>query len=266
MGKTSNIINTVDLNPNYDIVWSFKFLLSSSNLTSQSQGGFVTYLVHTSAVTPISFSTGTSGAFLGYDGPPGGGIEGAILGVGFDTLGLFAVSGISSRTYGITSTEAKLNSVTVRGGYSDFKMLYNESLSALTTNFTLLTNTEDYQWLRIRLGNVGQTLYVDYRRYDNDAYKPMFELPVTLPVKNDSFYNVGLCFSYPLTSTDFSENQSDTIFRIKSFLVEGSKVVPDTYVYSTTSSAITALQFEDGTATYIEPDILGTQDEHIFLT
>lgn len=262
MGRISNILHNAYLNPNYDIVWSFKFLLSSTGLTSQNQGGFVTYL----ATSGTSFSTGGSGQFLGYDDFPTGGIKGATLGVGFDTLGLFGVSGIGSRTSGVGIENAKRNSVTIRGGYSAFTMLYNESLSALNTNFTLLTNTEDYQWLRLRLGNVGQTLYVDYRRNDNDSYTNIIELPVTLSLSAASFYSVGISFAYPLTSTTFSETGSNTVLRIKNFQVEGNTTIPDTYVFSTTSTTITAFEFETNTPPITSNRILALEDEHIFIT
>lgn len=49
MGRVSNILNPVSYNANYDLVWSFKFLLSSVSATPADQGGFVTYLVPTTA-------------------------------------------------------------------------------------------------------------------------------------------------------------------------------------------------------------------------
>lgn len=262
MGRIANILHNASLNPNYDLVWSFKFLLSSSGVTSANQGGFVTYLVSTSS----SYTVGGSGLFLGYDDTPLGGITNAVLGIGFDTMGLFAVSGINFRPFGVDYSVAKPNSLTIRGGYSGFNLLYNESLSSLNTNVTLLTNTEDYQWLRFRLGNIGQTLYIDYRRNDNDSYSQMLELPVTLTINESSFYSVGISYAYPLSSTVFSETQSNTIFRIKNFQLEGSGVIPETFVFTTSSIALSALEFETGTAAITDPDILATQDEHIFLT
>jgi hypothetical protein len=261
MGRVCNILHTDSLNSNYDLVWSFKFLLSTSDLSSQSQGGFVTYL----AATSPTFTTGGSGAFLGYDGPPGGGINNAVLGIGFDTMGVFAVSGIDSRTNGIPYSAAKPNSVTIRGGYSAFDMLYNESLSSLNTSFTLLTNTDTYQWLRFRLGNIGQTLYIDYRQSDSDSYTNIVQLPVTLTITDSTVYSIGISLAYPLSSTTYSE-QNNTVLRIKNFQLEGSTTAPDTYVFSTTSISITALEFETNTTPITGNSILAVEDEHIFLT
>lgn len=265
MGRVSNILNPISSNANYDIVWSFKFLLSSVSATPADQGGFVTYLVPSTATALPTYTVGGSGLFLGYDATPPGGIIDAAIGIGFDTMGLFAVSGIDSRTYGVNISAAKRNSVTIRGGYSAFEMLYNESLSALNTNFTLLTTTENYQWLRFRLGNIGQTLYLDYRHRDNDSYSQLLELPVNLPINDNTFYSVGISYAYPLSSTTYSE-QSNTILRIKNFQVEGSISAPDTFVYSTTSMSITALEFETNTSPITGNSILAVQDEHIFLT
>lgn len=262
MGRISNILNGVSLNPNYDMVWSFKFLLSSVSATPADQGGFVTYISTASS----TYTVGGSGFFLGYDNTTTStSTTGAVLGIGFDTMGLFAVSGIGSRTYGVDISAAKKNSLTIRGGYSAFEMLYNESLSALNTNFTLLTTTDNYQWLRFRLGNIGQTLYIDYRQSDSDSYSQLLELPVNLPISDDTFYKIGISYAYPLSGNTYS-NQSNTILRIKNFQIEGNTGIPDTFVYSTTSMAITALEFETNTAPITGNSILAVQDEHIFLT
>lgn len=257
MGRISNIQNEIDLNPNYDLVWSFKFLLSTTSSSPLNQGGFVTYLTSSSA----TYTIGGSGAMLGYKG-----VEGAVLGIGFDTMGLFAVSAANSFTTGINVSAAKRNSITIRGGYSAFDVLYNESLSSLNTNFTLLTTTEDYQWLRFRLGNIGQTLYIDYRHKDNDSYYQLLELPVSLTFNESSFYSIGVGFAYPLSSTTYSETQSNTILRIKNLQIEGNTGIPDTFTYSTTGMSITALEFETNTTPITGNSILAVQDEHIFLT
>lgn len=262
MGRTSNILQSdVDLNPNYDIVWSFKFLLSSTGLTSNHQGGFVTYLVESSA----AYSVGGGSYFIGYDNNPiTSGLSGAALGIAFDSTGLFAVSSIGSRTSGVDISKLKRNSIAVRGQSFDCNLLYNESISALSTNFTLLTNTEDYQWLRLRLGNVGQTLYIDHRRNDYDQYTSLAEIPVSINFGLSTKYSIGFSYTYPITSTSFAENQANTILRIKNLQVEGITGIPDTYVFSTTSASITALEIESPTE--VTPDILSVEDDHIFIT
>lgn len=262
MSKISNILNTVSANPNFDIVWSFKYLLSSTGVTSQHQGGFVTYV----STSSTSYSVGGSGFFLGYDNNPNtNGIVGSVLGIGFDTLGLFAVSGIGNRTSGVNITAAKPNSLTIRSGFSGFELLYNESLSALNTNMTLLTNTDSYQWLRFRIGNVGQTLYIDHRINDNDSYAQVLELPITLPIQDSSFYKVGISSSFPITGTSFAAS-NNTIFRIKNFQIEGSTSTPTTYIPTTSSVGITALLVESGITPISSLSAFATEDEHILLT
>ncbi len=59
--KTGCIASNEVFNVNYDIVWSFKFLLSGA--TINDQGGFVTFLK-----TPGPLSGGAVGQFLGYGG------------------------------------------------------------------------------------------------------------------------------------------------------------------------------------------------------
>ena len=260
MSKTSNILSKVSVNPNFDIVWSFKYLLSSTGVTSQHQGGFVTY-VSTSSST---YTVGGSGFFLGYDNDPTTqGITGSVLGIGFDTLGFFAVSGIGGRTSGVDILSAKPNSVTIRGGYSGFDFVYNESISSLNTNMTLLTNTDSYQWLRFRIGNVGQTLYIDHRINDNDSYAKLLELPISLQIDDSAFYSVGISSSYPITGTAFTSS-NDTVFRIKNFQIEGSTSTPDTFTPSTINAGITALSAIISLSN--TSSAIATEDEHILLT
>ena len=264
MERTTNILHNAVFNPNYDIVWSFKFLLSSPSVNALEQGGFVTYLAKPR--TEVAYNVGEGYAHLGYDAlSAASGIQGAVLGIGFDTLGIFAASGVGLRANGIPLSSIKSNSITIRGGYSAYNLLYTESLSALNTEMTLLTNTEDYQWLRFRLGNIGRTLYIDYRRYDTDSYTQILEYPVSLPFTETSLYCVGVSYTYPV-SFNYYVDHSDTVLRIKNLQVEGYSNTPDTYVFTTTSSAITAFELQN--TTIVDPitsDVLSIDDDYIFL-
>lgn len=282
MAKVINFeYNNASYNVNYDIVWSFKFCLLGNSL--DKQGGVTTFLR-----TPgVELSGGGAFGALGYlpslssnyeinltaendielftennveivvneTGFVGGadGLNGGLLAIGFDTSGYFALS----TTYYDGLTTLIPNSLTIRGGAPSYNLLYSIPLTSLSTEFTLLTTTVNYCWLRFRLGDVGSRIYIDYRYGDGAQYTSLTSLPVSLSITDSTKVNVGISYATPLTSTSLV----DTTFLLKSFTIEGNTITTATSTTYTnlTSVGETILIAQSG-------GNIATEDEHIVLT
>lgn len=255
MAKVINFeYNNASYNANYDIVWSFKFCLTGDSLTNQ--GGFTTFLrtpgVELSgggAFGALGYLPAVSSTFVGNTS----GLNGGLLAIGFDTNGYFALS----TTYYDGLTTLIPNSLTIRGGAPSYNLLYSIPLTSLSTEFTLLTTTVNYCWLRFRLGDVGSRIYIDYRYGDGAQYTPLTSLPVSLPITDSTKVNVGISYATPLTSTSLM----DTTFLLKSFTIEGNTITTATSTTYTnlTSVGETILIAQSG-------GNIATEDEHIVLT
>ena len=268
-------------NVNYDLIWSFKFALTGDALSNE--GGFTTflklnneplsgggeynalgYLPGDSSVNDVPINTESEVDIITEDddvifSEPSvittsiNGLISAFLAVGFDTSGYFALSTLSYDGVQLPSSP----SLTVRGGYPNYNLLYTTPLSTLSTEFTLLSTTVNYCWLRFRLGNVCSKLFVDYRYGDGSSYIPLTSIPVTLQFTDTTMVKVGISYTTPLTAVDGSK----TTLLIKSFTVEG------TTLSAATSAAYTSLSSVGETILIVQSGgDIATQDEHIVLT
>lgn len=229
------IFNGVSLNANYDITWSFEYSLSG---LPGMEGGFVTFLTAQQSLTG-----GNVGIDLGYSGlsttssfytdvasysntgtltsTTYQGVLCAIVGVGFDTTGLFALSGKyndETTRAGIGLQSVSANSLIIRGSYPNYPLLYNQQLSSLSTNIQLVSSNTFFTKIRCRLGNVGRTLYVDHKPTGSLNYKNLVTLPITLPIIDTTKYYVGMSFSSPVSTFDAAKT---CVLQIKNFHVEG---------------------------------------------
>lgn len=265
-------INCFPYNANYDIVWSFEFNLCGSN--TEAQGGFTTFLMQAPAATAITSSIltgGNVGIDLGYSGLSANslikgytntgllsttyvnGISNTILGIGFDTTGLFALSaqyvnGASSYTRsGVGLDLTKKNSLIIRGSSPNYPLLYNNELSALNTGLNLLDNTGTiFNTVRFRLGNIGRTLFVDYKPINSTGYINLLTLPVNLNVVDTTVYAIGISFASPVSG--LSAN-TITNFRVKNFHIEG-RTDPTPLYYNIDNGTSTSSIFNLITETY----------------
>jgi len=260
--KTTGFQYNGEFNANYDIIWSFKFSLCGSTL--QSQGAFCTFLKESSS----NLYPGLTANYLGYVNgcqyTPTQGISGALIGIAFDTTGYFALSTTvtgCSAIPGVGVSQIIPNSLIIRGPAPDCEVLYNTSLSSLTTNFTLLTTNETYCWLRFRMGNFFRTLTIDYRYSDDTQYMQLTAVPISIPIENTTFVNIGMSYSTPMTSSSTNE----AIFRIKNFHVEGTHTYPNITLATPVTATITTLLTETSGGE-ITSDEVATEDEHIVLT
>ena len=224
--KAINFASTTPFSPYYDIVWSFDYAISGNENT---EAGFTVFLSR--GDTPLN--GGSGGIDLGYSGLSSSfinrsyikrGIIGAAIGVGFDTTGLFAASAYDG-TYnirdGIDSTNVIKNSVTIRGLsplYSYDQYSYHQALSDLNSTFSIVASAEIYKTVRVRLGNIGRTLYIDYRNNPEEEFQPILQKEVNILVEKDLFYFPGISFVTPISS--ISPNSIGNIF-VKNIHTEG---------------------------------------------
>ena len=222
-GFANGLAHQIPLNANYDIIWSFKYSLSGNN---ESQGGFATFLFDGNV---SDLQGGGVGKSLNYastnDYEVGGsptslsGVSGAILGIGFDSTGYFATSGHSLVTGRVNPIPDHL---VVRGGQSTgFEFLTAVALSSIDPSFILLTSTEVFKYLRFRLSDVGQTLYVDKLDINND-YNNIFKYDVNLSPITTTTYKVGISYASPINGA------GNAYFKIKNFHIEGIQSIPNT--------------------------------------
>lgn len=223
-------------NPNWDIVWSVTYALTGV------QHGFCTFLTNKSTLTGA-----IPGHYMGYSGnmvyieSESGEyildelgnrliVEGSVtlssydtsgmLGIAFDSTGLFALSGTNRP--GIGLSQIKLNSLIIRDSNDD--VIFNESLSSLDTNFILASSTKVYQTLRFRYSNAGRMVYVDYKN-DQSDYKPLAS--VSLPTFNPNNYPVlypALTYCSPISSSSIQPSK----LWLKNFHIQGN-TSPPTY-------------------------------------
>lgn len=234
--KSKNFIfNSIPFNANFDIIWSFEFNLSGS---TGLEGGFVTFLTSIPQLTggnvgvDLSYSGITSGGMRYTDlnsystgntltATTHQGILSAILGVGFDTSGLFGLScsydGVKTRD-GVGLANIKPNSLIVRGGFPSYPLLYNQQLSSLSSDFQIFNNTSQFTKIRCRLGDVGRKLFVDYKRVTDLNYINLVSIPVNLIINDNTRYYVGMSFASPISSNDATKVCN---LQIKNFHVEG---------------------------------------------
>ena len=225
--KAINIASSYGYSPYFDIVWSFDYAISGN---SSTEAGFTIFLMNDAYV----LSGGNNGIDLGYSGLSAAnsnlssinpGISGAVI--GFDTTGSFAVSALSgSRVLrdGVLDIQCIKNSVSIRSGwptYSYNTYNYNIALSSIDSDFKIVENTVQYKTIRARLGNVGQTLYVDYRNSPEEDFKPLVATNVNLGITSTTKYKAGVSFATPISSNSISAVGN---IYIRNFHTEGSAV------------------------------------------
>ena len=230
----------------YDIVWSFDYYLE--NITPETEFGFLFFL-QDALVNPMV--GGTLGPGLGYTQgldlhqynrpdrvstyyTPSGvdntyntvadsGLNGGLLGVGFDSTGCYALSvsyGDQFIRDGKSDSERIPNSVAVRGGAPDFS--YNKySVNYTLTNFNIIDSVK--KTVRARLGNLGRTIYIDYRYKSDEDFIPLLTQDVDLGVSLYNFIKPGITITKNISSSNI--NSAPTIV-IENFHFEGKTEIP----------------------------------------
>lgn len=252
MAKLINFIYNGDsFNVNYDLIWSFKFALCGATI-ADSQAGFTTFLTTAPTVTGGGYYSD-----LGYTGAPP--LSDGLLAIGFDTHGVFALS--SASFDGVSNLNIARNSLIIRGPSPTCSLLYNIPLSALSTEFTLLSTNFNFCWLRFRLGDVCSRIYIDYRYGDSSNYIQLTSLPVSINFNLSTEAYVGISYTSPVTSLGVGDPTS--FIQLKNFNIEGSTVPPTTTSYTQLTSVGETI-FTTQTGANVEN--FATQAEHIILT
>ena len=246
----------------YDIVWSFDYYLE--NITDTTEFAF-TFFLQDASINVESYSGGVDlgyssrfdysdifrpDAFSRYIRPGGGfsyytrdniGLAGGLLGVGFDSTGCFALSTYTTTTTpvfdellrdGKDDSERILNSVAIRGPapeYSPRKYYsYNDyGVNYALTGFDIIDSVK--KTVRARLGNLGRTFYVDYRRSPDEDFINIFKENVILPstrhrsVSGIDLVRPGISLTKPVSSSSLS---ATPIVIVQNFHAEGKESQP----------------------------------------
>ena len=229
LNSTSKAINLASKNSYscmYDIVWSFDYAISGN---SSTEAGFTVFLTTSSN----RLSGGNSSIDLGYSGVSAlglpysvkPGVSGAVIAIGFDTTGLFAASATSGAFTrdGINSTKAIKNSIAIRGSAPTFSYntySYNVPISSLNSTFNIVESAANFKTVRARLGNIGRTIYIDYRNNPKEQFQKILEKDVTLGLPITAFLHAGISFATAISASQ--TNAVGNIF-LKNFHVEGSR-------------------------------------------
>lgn len=226
--SNTKVFNTVfpeRLKPDFDIVWSFDFNISGSSI---AEAGITTFLI-SDVVTGSPLTGGNVGVDLGYSGLSAGqttstnvsaGILSAIVGIGFDSTGYFAVS--TEHRDGMNANDINQNFLAVRGKYPQFSLI--DTNSNLNKYFSVIDNTGAFTSIRCRLGNVGRTLYIDSKKESDVSYANILTIdPLPYTFTENEFVNVGISFASPIMSSD--EGSVATLC-IKNFHIEGRQDYP----------------------------------------
>jgi len=181
------------MSPQYDITWSFTYELSAH--TAGDEIGYCLFLQD--AVHPLS--GGGVGPDLGYSGggtsvnPTAQAMNAPVLGIGFDSLGVFA----SELTYLDSTSRSGVsyvpNSITIRD--ADLNVITTQALTA----FDIVSSGK--RTIRARLGNYGRTLCVDYKEEPETFYTNLITQNVELDIATETRYRPGVSFVKPLTSS-----------------------------------------------------------------
>ena len=244
-------ISDGEFSPFYDIIWSIKYEII--NWSKTDEYGLCFFLQDSSS----DIKYGGIGIDLGYSGAPLGGttvekavgLQGGKLGIGLDTRGVFAAKTVwpgGLERDGLT-TGLQKNAITVRGSESSgFTFLdLHEKIEA----FDLLS--DGIKTLRVRLGNFGRTIYIDYRGPGDTEYEQVLVKDVDLSLNEGDRLTPGVSFVKHLT-----KQTSNLNIKVHSFHVEGKSIDPDKQVrYPEPLVPQTEVRPYTGSELVIKPDI-----------
>ena len=197
LSATSVAIFEEGLSPEFDITWSFTYELSNSSPSDEL--GFCMFLQD----ADTALLGGGIGSDLGYSGMTDSGastgkaLSGAVLGIGIDSLGIFALSStyLNGLTRdGIGADDRVVNSISVR----DSNYSYLTGIGTVSA-FNLIS--DGIKTIRARLGNYGSRIQVDYKSQGDVFYTNLLTSNITrLPFTSLSRYRPGFTVVKPLSS------------------------------------------------------------------
>jgi len=201
------------MSPQYDITWSFTYELSG--WTAGDEFGYCMFLqdgAHTLSGGGIGPDLGFSGGGPTVD-PTAQAINKPILGIGFDSLGVFAAPIVytdSSDSSTRSGVDYVPNSITIRD--SNFDVVVTQALTA----FDLISNGT--RTIRTRLGDYGRRVFVDYKNEGDTFFTRLLTQEVSLDIFPSSRYRPGVTLVKPLTGT-----HTNGVIVTTGFHVEGNQ-------------------------------------------
>lgn len=221
------------LSPYYDIVWSFDYY--ATNIPTNSQLGICLFLQDSEGTdSTASYPILSSNVDLGYAGQTNN-IDEGIIGIGLDTTGSFALQLSSLGTLvrdGDLDINRKNNSLSVRGQAPTYSWSeYSINLPLSTFGFNILETRK--KTIRARLGNVGQTIYVDFRYSPTEDFVNILTQDVTFSRSLSSRFRPGVTFVKPVSGI-----APVPTLRFSNFTVEGREV----FAYIPPVSSIAVLE------------------------
>ena len=197
LSATSVAIFEEGLSPEFDITWSFTYELSNSSPADEL--GFCMFLQD----ADTALLGGGIGSDLGYSGglefvsSVNRALSGAVLGIGIDSLGVFALSSTYTNSQtrdGIGAADRVANSISVR----DSSYSYLTGVGTVSA-FNLIS--DGAKTIRARLGNYGSKIQVDYKSQGDIFYTNLLTANITrLPFTSLSRYRPGFTVVKPLTA------------------------------------------------------------------
>lgn len=178
----------------HDITWSFQYSLCGP---PRSTGGFTTFLYD--ANTPVLTGGGVrSGLCYGpyvsvSEHLFQSGLSGAIIGIGFDSTGLFAAQHNGFLT---GTTDVVPNSITIR---STQDYVYQGSIQLA---FDVLEHEELYRTLRFNLTDLGQTLNIHLKNNVTGKYDLLTSFDTGMLFTEDKMCKIGMSFASPVSASD----------------------------------------------------------------
>ena len=207
------------LSPYYDITWSVTYRVDG--LTPGDEIGLCMFLQDQTQ----TLSGGGVGIDLGYSGlsadnlsyPTSVGMLSAVVGIGLDSTGQFPLSvqwPDGTIRDGLNVADRVLNSVSIRGSYPNY--LYLSGSNTEITEFDIADSQK--KTLRARLGNYGRTIYLDYKRADDDSFTNILTKDVNIPFSETTRFRPGVSITKPISS-NVSPTTNEIV--VEAFHVEG---------------------------------------------
>ena len=198
--KAFNFTSSRAYNPQNDILLSVEYCISGHSLTEAGISFFIT--------GDDTFTGGVSGADLSYSGyylSAQQGVSNAIVGIGIDSTGVFGLS--ATGRDGLNESDIIPNSIAARGGSTDYFSMsaFNNYYRAISS-FNIVDNNTQPKALRFRLGDIGRSMYLDYKHdldgcYENIARVDIGDLFGIVPA-SDTFYRIGMGFTTPVSANN----------------------------------------------------------------
>ena len=209
------------MSPQYDITWSFTYELSG--WTAGDEIGYCMFLqdgAHTLSGGGVGPDLGFSGGGVNVDSTAQA-INNPILGIGFDSLGVFAapIEYLDATTR--SGVDYVPNSITIRD--SNFDVVTTQALTA----FDLIS--DGTRTIRARLGDYGRKVFVDYKNEGDTFFTHLLTQEVSLEFESGSRWRPGVTLVKPLTGT-----HTNGIIVATGFHVEGnqSDAVEETFEFT----------------------------------